>query len=121
MRNKLQGIIATVLMALAMSMPALAEGQSLIYVINVDVMPPFTQDAGKLLKAYQECSAKEKGAKRIEVLQRLEHGNHYALIEEWDNQADYDAHRMAKETRKFRTDLQPMLGSPFDERVHHNY
>ena len=83
-------------------------------------MPPFMTEASKLLQGYRTYSLKEKGVKRIEVLQRLEHGNHYALIEEWATQADYDAHSAAKETRDFRTKLQPMLGSPFDERVHHS-
>jgi quinol monooxygenase YgiN len=36
----------------------------------------------------------------------------------WENRAAFDAHLEAEHTREFRGKLQPMLGSPFDERLH---
>jgi quinol monooxygenase YgiN len=39
-------------------------------------------------------------------------------VEEWADQKAYDAHNSAPHTRQFRDLLQPMLGSPFDERLH---
>jgi quinol monooxygenase YgiN len=91
----------------------------IIFVIHVDVMPPFTKPATELLLDYQKESAKDAGVKRIEVFQQNGHLNHFSVVEEWESQKAYDSHISAEHTRKFRTDLQPMLGSPFDERDHH--
>ncbi len=55
---------------------------------------------------------------RILVLQQDGRPNHFTLLEEWRAQADYDTHLGAAHTRHFREALQPMLGSPFDERLH---
>jgi len=92
---------------------------SIIFVIHVDVMPPHTDAATQRILNYQKESAKDPGLKRIEVLQQNGHLNHFTIIEEWDNQKDYDSHISAQHSREFRSDLQPMLGSPFDERDHH--
>jgi quinol monooxygenase YgiN len=91
----------------------------IIFVIHIDVMPPFTKPTTKLLLEYQKESAKDAGVKRIEVFQQNGRLNHFSVVEEWENQKAYDSHISAEHTRKFRTDLQPMLGSPFDERDHH--
>jgi quinol monooxygenase YgiN len=40
------------------------------------------------------------------------------MVEVWDNQAAFEAHLEANHTKQFREKLQPMLGSPFDERLH---
>jgi quinol monooxygenase YgiN len=119
--KSLKFLATSAAISIALSLPTVANEQPLIYVINIDIMPSFTSEASKLLKTYRANSTKEKGARRIELLQRLEHGNHFALIEEWSTQADYDAHLSTEETRNFRTKLQPMLGAPFDERVHHTF
>jgi len=92
---------------------------SLIFVIHVDVMPPFAVPATELLTKYKRTSFKDPGVKRVEILQQVGRPNHFTIIEEWDNQAAYDAHLGTLSTREFRSNLQPMLGSPFDERAHH--
>jgi quinol monooxygenase YgiN len=92
---------------------------SLIFVIHVDVMPQFAVAASELLTKYRRDSLRDVGVKRIEVLQQVGHPNHFTIVEEWDNQDVYDAHISGSRSREFRTNLQPMLGSPFDERSHH--
>jgi quinol monooxygenase YgiN len=44
------------------------------------------------------------------------HKNHFTVVSVWDNQAAFDAHIEAAHTKQMRQKLQPMLGSPFDER-----
>jgi quinol monooxygenase YgiN len=39
-------------------------------------------------------------------------------VEVWENHAAFDAHLAADHSKQFREKLQPMLGSPFDERLH---
>jgi quinol monooxygenase YgiN len=44
--------------------------------------------------------------------------NHFTVVESWANQAALDAHAAAAHTRQYRDVLQPMAGSPLDERVY---
>ena len=90
-----------------------------IYVVtHVDTLPG-NGPAAKLLQQYVADSRKDKGAVRIELLDQISRTNHFSLVEVWENQGAYDAHIAAAHTRQFREQIQPMLGSPFDERLHH--
>ncbi len=53
---------------------------------------------------------------RFEMLVDVSRKNHFTMVSVWDNQAAFDAHLEADHTKQMREKLQPMLGSPFDER-----
>lgn len=90
-----------------------------IYVVtHVDIMPNLAADATPLLKQYAVDSRKDKGSVRFELLGEPSRKNHFTIVSVWENQAAFDAHLEAEHTREFRGKLQPMLGSPFDERLH---
>jgi quinol monooxygenase YgiN len=91
-----------------------------IYVVtHVDVLPQAPVSAAtKLLQQYAADSRKENGAVRIEVYAQISRLNHFSVVEVWQNQQAFDAHEAAAHTRQFRDQIQPMLGSPFDERLH---
>jgi quinol monooxygenase YgiN len=92
-----------------------------IYVVAyVDVLPPDTAAGAKLLKEYAADSRKDKGAVRIEVYAQISRVNHMSIVEVWESQQAFEAHEAAAHTRQFREQLQPLLGSPYDERLHHN-
>jgi quinol monooxygenase YgiN len=86
-------------------------------VIHVDTLPG-NGPAAKLLQQYVTDSKKEKGAVRMELYVQISRTNHFSLVEVWENQQAYDAHVAAAHTKQFREQIQPMLGSPFDERLH---
>jgi quinol monooxygenase YgiN len=89
-----------------------------IYVVtHVDTLPGNGPGA-KLLQQYAADSRKDKGAIRIELYVQISRANHFSLVEVWENQQAYDAHIATAHTRQFREQIQPMLGSPFDERLH---
>jgi quinol monooxygenase YgiN len=89
-----------------------------IYVVtHVDTLPG-SGPAAKLLQQYVTDSRKDKGAVRMELYVQISRANHFSLVEVWENQQAYDAHLAAAHTRQFREQIQPMLGSPFDERLH---
>jgi quinol monooxygenase YgiN len=94
-----------------------AEGP-LYVVTHVDVMPKFTDAARDLLKKFSVDSRKDAGAVRIEVLEELGRPNHSTVVEIWASRQAYDDHLAAEHTKAYRAKLQPMLGSPFDERLH---
>ena len=43
--------------------------------------------------------------------------NHFTVMEAWASDDDLAAHAAAAHTRKYRDTLQPISGSPLDERV----
>jgi quinol monooxygenase YgiN len=44
--------------------------------------------------------------------------NHFTVIAIWQNQQALDAHDAAPHTKQYREVLQPISGSPLDERVY---
>jgi quinol monooxygenase YgiN len=85
-------------------------------VSHVDVTPdPRVAD---MLKRLAEASRKEDGNVRFEVVQHTMRANHFTVVETWRDRKAFDAHVAAAHTKKYRDDLQPMTGSPLDERVY---
>ena len=96
-----------------------AEGGKSVYVVtHVDVTPNYTADATKLLKEFGLESKKDPGVVRFDVLQQDSRPNHYTIVEVWQSRQAFEAHSAADHTKRYREKLGPMLGSPFDERLH---
>jgi quinol monooxygenase YgiN len=92
----------------------------LFVVTHVDFTPNYAADGTKLLQQFATDSRRDPGSVRFELLQDNSRGNHFTLVEVWENQKAFEAHESAEHTKNFREKVQPMLGSPFDERLHHN-
>ena len=90
-----------------------------IYVVShVDLIPP-QKDAGtKLVQQYVADTRKDPGLVRIEAGYEIARGNHISIVEVWQNRKAFDEHVAAQHTRQFRQQVDPMLGSPYDERLH---
>jgi quinol monooxygenase YgiN len=93
--------------------------EPLYVVTHVDVMPRFTEAGRDLLRQFAVDSRKDAGAVRVEVFEELSRPNHSTVVEVWEGRKAYEDHLEATLTRTYRAKLQPMLGSPFDERLHH--
>jgi quinol monooxygenase YgiN len=93
-------------------------GQAVFVVTHVDTLPAPQSDAPGLLKRLAEDSRKEEGNLRFDVLQHTTRANHFTIVEAWQSRKALDAHAAAAHTRQYRDALQPMSGSPFDERVY---
>ena len=90
-----------------------------IYVVtHADLLGSNLPAGKKLLQQYVADSRKEKGCVRIEVYEQVSRLNHHMIVEVWESQQAFDAHIAAAHTKQFREKIQPMLGSPFDERLH---
>ena len=87
-------------------------------VTHVDVTPNYADDAAKLLRQFAADSRKDSGSVRFELLGDLSRKNHFTFVGVWENQGAFNAHLEANHSKEFRNKLQPMLGSPFDERLH---
>jgi len=101
---------------------ALAQGQGAhdrIYVVtHVDIIPPKAADGTKLVQQYVVDTRKDPGLVRVEAGSEIARGNHISIVEVWQNQKAFDGHVAAAHTRQFRQQIDPMLGSPYDERLH---
>jgi quinol monooxygenase YgiN len=109
-------------LAIRVSLPLSARGddakEALYVVTHVDVLPKFTAEGRELLRQFAADSRKDTGAVRIEVFEELSRPNHSTVVETWADRKAYDDHLGLDHTRTYRSKLQPMLGSPFDERLH---
>jgi quinol monooxygenase YgiN len=75
-------------------------------------------EAAKMLHQFAIDSRNDQGSVRIEVLREPNRLNHFTIVEVWRTRQDFESHLAASHTKAFREKLQPILGSPFDERLH---
>jgi quinol monooxygenase YgiN len=97
-------------LTLAPAKVAGADTRNAFVVAHVDVAP--NTQAPTLLQR------QEPGNFRFDVLQHAMRGNHFTVIEGWQNQDALDAHVATAHARAYRDALQPLTGSPLDERVY---
>jgi quinol monooxygenase YgiN len=84
-------------------------------IAHVDVAP--NPAVAPMLARLAEASRQEPGNQRFDVLQHMMRANHFTVVETWRDQAALDAHVAAAHTKRHRDELQPLTGSPLDERV----
>jgi quinol monooxygenase YgiN len=95
---------------------AAAPGGSVSVVAHVDV----SQDprVPVMLRQLAEMSRQEAGNLRFDVVQHTMRANHFTVVETWRDQKARDAHAAASHTRQYRDEIQPLTGSPLDERLY---
>jgi quinol monooxygenase YgiN len=96
--------------------PPASGSRAIVVVSHVDVTP--NPQVPVMLKRLAEASRPEQGNLRFDVLQHTMRANHFTVIEIWRDQKAFDAHVGASHTKQYRDELQPMTGSPLDERVY---
>jgi quinol monooxygenase YgiN len=93
--------------------------RTLYVVVHVDFPSKNTPEGAKLLQQFAEECTQDPGFVRFDLLQDNGPSNHFTLIEVWKDSKAFAAHESADHTKRFREKLQPLLGSPFDERLDH--
>ncbi len=118
----LRMLAVSLLILWPLAAPSHGQGSAdkLFVVTHVDLTPNFKDDGTKLLQQFAADSRHDAGVVRFELLQDNGRSNHFTLIEVWESAKAFEVHEAAEHTKSFREKLQPMLGSPFDERLHHN-
>jgi len=122
-RHSLSGLTfcALFLMTFSMVQKAAAQTPGQVYVVtHVDIAgtPAIIADATRLLREFSADSRKDHGVVRFELLLQDGRLNHFTIVSVWQSREAFEAHSGAEHTRRFREKIQPMLGSPFDERLH---
>ena len=112
-------LAATVFIGFCSPAGAQDTDERLYVVTHVDVLGPNgAAEAAKMLHEFAADSRKDQGSARFEVLRDPVRLNHFTIVEVWRTRRDFESHLAASHSRAFREKLQPMLGSPFDERLH---
>jgi quinol monooxygenase YgiN len=96
--------------------PPAANSRAVSIISHVDVTPD--PRVAVMLKKLAEDSRRDEGNLRFDVMQHTMRANHFTVIETWQNQKAFDAHVAAAHTKQYRDELQPLTGSPLDERVY---
>lgn len=117
MRDFLKLVLSCLALALGMAQGLHAQDAEPAFAVTyIEVVPSATEQAIGLLRAQAQASRGESGNSRYQILQRTGRPNHFAIIDAWDTQQARDASVAAAHTRTFRSQLEPLLYSPYDER-----
>lgn len=107
-------------MSLAAIPKAAAQSDKNLYVVtHVDVIGGGNlAEPIRLVREFVADSRQDPGVIRFEAFQQEGHPNHFTIFEVWQTRKAFGAHLAAEHTKRFRQAVQPMLGSPFRERLH---
>jgi quinol monooxygenase YgiN len=118
-RRSLLQSLALAAASAASAAPAAAQAEAPLYVVTyVDVVTP-SGDTAKVLQDFATASREDPGCVRFEAMRSVDRPNHFAIVEVWRTRKEYEAHLGLSHTKQFRENIQPGLGSPFDERLYH--
>lgn len=93
-----------------------------VVVTHVDLLPdtttPNVEDGIQLLKTYVENTRQAHGNRSALLITWAPTNNHFQVIETWNSQADFEAHIGTPAVIEFRNGLQPLIGSPYEQRLY---
>jgi quinol monooxygenase YgiN len=99
--------------------PSKSYGKHVTYVItHVDFAGSKKTEGLAAIKQLSAGSVEDAGVVRYDVLEQIVKPNHLTLVEIWRSKAALEAHEQAAHTRKFRDELLPIGGSPFDAQLY---
>ena len=108
---------AAILGIMAAQAARAAPAEQVVTVAHVDILPDRLEGFLPLLQTEAAASRNDDGCESVQVLQQAGLPNHVTVVTTWRNTAARAAHDGSLHTRSFRTMIQPLIGSPYDERV----
>jgi len=96
-----------------------AAGRNAVIVVShVDIGGGGQVDVPAMLRKLADASRAEPGNLRFDVTQHTARANHFTVVEVWADQQALDRHAAAAHTKQYRDEVQPVSGSPLDERAY---
>jgi quinol monooxygenase YgiN len=92
------------------------EGAAAYSVAYVDIALASRTEAITAIKQYRDSSRKDDGFQRIEFFEQAGRPAHFCIIETWANNKAIDAHAASASVRDFRTTIDSMRLSDYDQR-----
>jgi len=84
--------LAGLAMTVAGSPAAVAQDATFYTVTYVEVGPVLSKVGAGALKAYRDAARKDTGVVHLDVYQRIDRPNQFAVLGSWTNQMAFDAH-----------------------------
>src|SRR6516225_11356896 len=85
-------------------------------VAYVDILPASRTAAVAAIKQYRDASRKDEGFQRIEFFEQAGRPAHFCIIETWASSKDLDTHAASANAKEFRTRIDSMRVSDYDQR-----
>ena len=89
---------------------------SVFAVAYIDVMPASKAAAVSAFKQYRDMSRKDEGFVRFDFFEQIGRPGRFALIETWANQKAFDAHAATAQTKQWRSAMDSIRVSDYDQR-----
>lgn len=107
------------LLAILLSSSAIAQTAGPVTVVaHIDFIPTNLAQGLPTLQQFAQQSKGDPGVRSFTLITWAPTTNHFQLIEVFDSLKDYNNHVQSPHTVAFRTALQPLIGSPYDERLY---
>src|SRR3954452_20165084 len=114
----LYAVLALALVPLLAAQPARAQNDPTIHVVTyIDVAPAAKDQAAALLQPLAEASRKDAGNLLFQTLQRTAPTHQFVIVATWKDQQALDAHNAAAHSKQFRSQVDPLLIGPIDDRL----
>jgi quinol monooxygenase YgiN len=110
--------LAGLAMTVAGSPAAVAQDATFYTVTYVEVGPVLAKVGAAAVKAYRDAARKDTGVVHLEVYQRIDRPNQFAVLGSWTNQMAYEAHASGEHVKKLNDKLGTTLAAPNDTRQH---
>ena len=91
---------------------------ALYLLTHVDIGRQGTAKAEGLLKTVAADARAHEGNMRFNVYVQTTRSNHFTIVEVWGSQQLYLTHSETENFKSFRHQVQPMMGSLYDERMY---
>jgi quinol monooxygenase YgiN len=85
-------------------------------VTYVDVVPSSASRAVDAFRRYRDASARETGFVKAQLLEQSDRPGRFVILETWKDQPSFDAHQGSGATTQFRSALDPVRLSTYDQR-----
>ena len=95
-----------------------AQARQIFVITHVDVDPQFVPQAQPLLNTFVADSLNDPGVQTFALLSQTPTLNHFQLVETFANLRAFEDHLSEQHTVDFRTNIDPLLGAPYDERLY---
>jgi quinol monooxygenase YgiN len=116
--HSIYGVLALALMPLVAAQPARAQNDPTIHMVTyIDVAPAAKDQAAALLRPLAEASRKDAGNLVFQILQRTAPAHQFVIVATWKDQQSLDAHSAAAHSKQFRSQVDPLLIAPIDDRL----
>ena len=110
-------VLSILALTVAVAQPIAAQEDGPAFAVSyIEVTPSSTERTIELLRAQAEASRRAAGNLRFQILQRIERPYHFVILDAWESQEARDRNAASAHTQTFRSALEPLLYSPYDER-----